>query len=129
MIATKPIRTASGHPVLQSTYSGEVSVEEARSFIEAVKPGGPYDHHGHLVLGNMLDVSKEVRTVLSAQKPQDLNNPVPVALVVPSAMMRMVVSLAMRASENPNTDFFKDEASALLFLDRAMPEFERKRRR
>lgn len=128
MIATKPIRTASGHPVLQSTYSGEVSVEEARSFIEAVKPGGPYDHHGHLVLGNMLDVSKEVRTVLSAQKPQDLNNPVPVALVVPSAMMRMVVSLAMRASENPNTDFFKDEASALLFLDGAMAEYERKRR-
>lgn len=128
MIATKPIRTASGHSVLQSTYSGEVSVEEARSFIEAVKPGGPYDHHGHLVLGNMLDVSKEVRKVLSAQKPQDLNNPVPVALVVPSAMMRMVVSLAMRASENPNTDFFKDEASALLFLDGAMAEYERKRR-
>lgn len=128
MIATKPIRTASGHPVLQSTYSGDVSAEEARSFIEAVKPGGPYDHHGHLVLGNMLDVSKEVRKVLSAQKPQDLNNPVPVALVVPSAMMRMVVSLAMRASENPNTDFFKDEASALLFLDGAMAEYERKRR-
>lgn len=128
MIATKPIRTASGHAVLQSTYSGEVSVEEARSFIEAVKPGGPYDHHGHLVLGNMLDVSKEVRKVLSAQKPQDLNNPVPVALVVPSAMMRMVVSLAMRASENPNTDFFKDEASALVFLDRGMAEYERKRR-
>ena len=128
MIATKPIRTASGHAVLQSTYSGEVSVEEARSFIEAVKPGGPYDHHGHLVLGNMLDVSKEVRKVLSAQKPQDLNNPVPVALVVPSAMMRMIVSLAMRASGNPNTDFFKDEASALLFLDSAMAEYERKRR-
>lgn len=128
MIATKPIRTASGHAVLQSTYSGEITVEEARQFIDSVKPGSPYDHHGHLVLGTMLDVSSEVRKVLSAQKPQDLDNPVPVALVVPSAMMRMIVSLAMRASGNPNTDFFKDEGSALLFLDRGMAEYERKRR-
>jgi len=48
--------------------------------------------------------------------------------VVASALMRMIASLAMRASENPNTDFFKDEASAMLFLDRAMAEYERKRR-
>jgi uncharacterized linocin/CFP29 family protein len=128
MIKSTPIRTASGHLVLQSTYSGDVSVEEARNFIDAVKPGGPYDHHGHLVLGTMLDVSKDVRKVLGAQKPHDPNNPLPVALVVPSAMMRMVVSLVMRASENPNTEFFKDEAQALAFLDRAMAEYERKRR-
>lgn len=128
MIATKPIRTASGHPVLQSTYSGDITLEEARAFIELVKPGSQFDHHGHLVLGTMLDVSTEVRKVLSAQKPQQADNPVPVALVVPSAMMRMIVSLAMRASGNPNTDFFKDEASALLFLDGAMAEYERKRR-
>ena len=128
MIATKPIRTAAGHPVLQSTYSGDITLDEARRFIELVKPGSPYDHYGHLVLGTMLDVSTDVRKVLSAQKPQDPDNPVPVALVVPSAMMRMIVSLAMRASGNPNTDFFKDEASALLFLDRAMAEYERKRR-
>lgn len=128
MIASVPLRTASGHLVLKSTYSGEVSVEEAKRFIDQVRPGGPYDHHGHLVLGTMLDVSTDVRKVLSAQKPQDPDNPVPVALVIPSAMMRMISSLVMRASGNPNTDFFKDEASALVFLDKGMAEYERKRR-
>ncbi len=128
MITSKLIRTASGHAVLQSTYSGDITFEEAKRFLDSVKPGSPYDHHGHLVLGNILDVSNDVRKVLSAQKPQNPDNPVPIALVVPSALMRMIASLAMRASENPNTDFFKDEASAMLFLDRAMAEYERKRR-
>ncbi len=94
-----------------------------------MKPGAPYHHHGHLVLGRILDVSGEVRKILGSEKPPDPNNPPPVALVIPSALMRMAVSLVMRASGNPNTDFFKDEASALVFLDKAMVEFERKRRR
>jgi len=93
-----------------------------------VKPGATYDHYGHLVLGTILNVSNDVRKVLGAQAPADPNNPIPVALIIPSAMMRMGVSLVMRASGNPNTDFFKDEAEGLAFLDGAMAEYERKRR-
>lgn len=129
MITTSELRTASGHPVLRSVYEGDITPDEARRFIEKVKPGAPYHLHGHLVLGRILDVSSEVRKLLGSEKPPDPNNPPPVALVVPSALMRMAVSLVMRASANPNTDFFKDEASALVFLDKAMAEFERKRRR
>jgi len=129
VITTSELRTASGHPVLRSVYEGDITPEDARRFIEKVKPGAPYHLHGHLVLGRVLDVSSEVRKILGSEKPPDPDNPPPVALVIPSALMRMAVSLVMRASGNSNTDFFKDEASALLFLDRAMPEFERKRRR
>ncbi len=114
--------------MLRSVYEGDITVEDARRFVDQVKPGAPYDHHGHLVLGKMLDVSKEVRKVFSAQKPVDPNNPLPVALVVPSALLRMAISLAMRASENHNTDFFKDEASALAWLDSAMATYDRQRR-
>ncbi len=129
MITTSELRTASGHPVLRSVYEGAITPDEARRFIEKVKPGAPYHLHGHLVLGRIIDVSSDVRKILGSEKPPDPNNPPPVALVIPSALMRMAVSLVMRASDNPNTDFFKDEASALVFLDKAMAEFERKRRR
>lgn len=128
MITSTAIKTASGYDVLRSVYEGDVTVEEAKRFLALVNPGGTYAFHGHLVLGKMLDVSSEVRKVLGSAKPPDPGNPHPVALVVPSALLRMVVSLVMRASQNANTDFFKDEASALEFLDRAMAEFERKRR-
>lgn len=128
MISSTPIKTASGYDVLRSVYEGDVTVDEARRFLALVNPGGPYAFHGHLVLGKMLDVSGDVRKVLGAARPPDPDNPHPVALVIPSALLRMAVSLVMRASQNPNTDFFKDEASALEFLDRAMAEFERKRR-
>lgn len=128
MITLSVVRTATGHPVLRSVYEGEITVAEAKRFLEQVLPGGQYMHHGHLVLGKMLDVSSEVRKVLGSQAPTDLSNPVPVALVVPSALLRMVVSLVMRASKNNNSDFFKDEAAAMLFLDQAMTEYERKRR-
>ncbi|MDX2009406.1 MAG: STAS/SEC14 domain-containing protein [Myxococcaceae bacterium] len=122
------MRTASGHRVLRSVYEGDITVEDARRFVEQVKPGGPYDHHGHLVLGKMLEVSTDVRKILSSQKPLHADNPIPVALVVPSALLRMVVSLVLRASENPNTDFFKDEASALAWLDGALTRYEQKRK-
>lgn len=128
VITSSVVRTASGHRVLRSVYEGDITAEDARRFVDQVKPGAPYDHHGHLVLGKMLEVSTDVRKILSAQKPHDSNNPIPVALVVPSALLRMVVSLVMRASENPNTDFFKDESSALAWLDGAMATYEHKRK-
>lgn len=127
VITSNVVKTASGHRVLRSVYEGDITVEDARKFVDQVKPGAPYDHHGHLVLGRMLEVSNEVRRILGSQKPVDPANPLPVALVVPSALLRMVVSLVMRASENPNTDFFKDEASALAWLDGAMATYEKKR--
>lgn len=128
MITTSELRTASGHPVLRSGYEGDITPDEARRFIANVKPGAPYHLHGHLVLGRIMEVSSEVRKILGSEKPPDPTNPPPVALVIPSALVRMAVSLVMRASGNSNTDFFKDEESALVFLDGAMAEFERKRR-
>ncbi len=119
------VKTVSGFRVVRSVYSGEVSVRDAEAFIKAIKPGSALDHCGHLAVGNVSSVSGEVRKVLASQAADPVNPP-PVALVITSAIVRLVASLVSRGT-NPNTEFFGDEASARQWLDERMTEYERRR--
>ncbi len=51
----------------------------------------------------------------------DQSPPIPIVLL--SAMTRMVASLAMRLTENVNTEYFKSEAEAKPWLDERMDVF------
>jgi hypothetical protein len=125
-IDTTELRTRSGHPVLRAVFSGDVSVDEAKRYHASIIPGGMYEWHGHLVLGNVAGVSADVKKVLGSVRP-DPANPVPVALVFTSALTRMTANLVMRLSGNENNEAFKDEAGALAWLDERVAEFLAKR--
>ncbi len=127
-IKLSEVRTRSGHLVLRVVFSGEVTAEEAKAYHEAVLPGGPYELHGHLALGNVTGLSPEVKKVLGSAQ-ADPQNPIPVAVVLESAMLRMMASLLTRAGSNENSEFFRDEAAALDWLDGALKTFHAKRQR
>lgn len=124
-IETRELKTKSGHDVLRATFIHEVTVQDARRYLELIVPGAKYDGWGHLVVGNITGVSGDVKKVLGAQKPDPVNPP-PVATVFESALARMVAGLALRLSENNNTDSFKSEDEGLAWLDERMAEFKRK---
>ncbi len=125
-IELRETKTKSGHPVLHAMFIKEVTVADARGYHEQIIPGAKYDGWGHLVTGNVTGVSGDVKKLLASQKP-DPRNPPPVAVVFDSALARMAAGLAMRLSENDNTDAFKTEADALEWLEGRMAEFLRKR--
>jgi hypothetical protein len=123
-ISTSEVHTRSGRPVVRSVYEGDVTVQEAQRFLDLVGPSGRYANHGHLVLGRVTGLSSEVKKLLGTAKPADPLNPHPVAMVIPSAMVRMIASLVLRAGGNSNTSLFNDEAAALGWLDERMTYFE-----
>lgn len=125
-IETHERKTRSGHPVLHAHFVEEVTVDEARAYHQSLVPGAKYDGWGHLVTGNIRSVSSDVKQVLASQKPDPLNPP-PVALVLESAIVRMVAGLTMRVTENSNSDTFKTPELALEWLDARMTEFVRRR--
>jgi hypothetical protein len=125
-IDTSELTTRSGHKVLRAVFSGEVTVEEAKRYLSRIIPGGEYEHHGHLVLGNVTWVSSEVKKVLGSVK-ADENNPVPVATLFTSALTRMTAALVMRLSGNDNSEVFRDEAQALEWLDERLTTYHARR--
>jgi hypothetical protein len=124
-IEVQELKTKSGHPVLRAMFIKEVSVADAEKYHSSLIPGAHYDGWGHLVVGNVTGVSSEVKKVLSRQKP-DPRNPPPIAIILDSALARMAASLAMRLTENGNSDYFKTEPEALAWLDERMKEYARK---
>lgn len=124
-IELKELKTKSGHDVLRASFIKEVTVRDAEQYLAQIVRGAKYDHWGHLVVGNITGVSGEVKKVLASQKPDPMNPP-PVATVFESAITRMVAGLAMRLSENENTDTFKTEDDALAWLDGRLAEYKRK---
>lgn len=125
-IVTTETTTASGHKVLRAVFSGTITVKEAEAYHRSLLPGATWEHHGHLVLGNVTDISSDVKKVLSSAK-ADPVNPIPVALVIPSAMMRMLASLVTRVGTNDNSEFFRDEAAGLAWLDGALTRYHQRR--
>ncbi|MDP1822334.1 MAG: hypothetical protein Q8L48_03800 [Archangium sp.] len=125
-IELSELKTKSGHPVLRANFVKEVTVADAEGYHAKLVPGAKYDGWGHLVVGNITGVSSEVRKVLSSQK-TDARNPVPVALILTSALARMAAALTMRLTDNSNSDSFKSEEEGLAWLDGRMAEFLRKR--
>jgi hypothetical protein len=118
-------KTKSGHPVLRANFIKEVTVADAQRYHASLLPGAQYEGWGHLIDGNISGVSGEVKKVLASQKP-DPRNPPPIAILLESALARMAAGLAMRITENNNTEFFKLEVDALDWLDARMTEFARK---
>lgn len=122
-IEVSEVKTRSGHLICRAHFAGDITVPEARAYHEQLVPGARYGACGHMAVGNVAGVSPEVRKVLSSQRPDPLNPP-PVAVVLTSAIARMAASLAMRMSDNANTEAFKSEADALAWLDGRMAEYE-----
>lgn len=89
-------------------------------------PGARFDGYGHLITGNITGVSSEVKKVLANQK-ADPKNPTPIAVILSSALARMAAGLAMRLTDNGNSESFKNEAEALAWLDGRMTEYLKKR--
>lgn len=118
-------KTKSGHPILRANFVKEVTVADAEGYHHKLLPGATYDGWGHLVTGNVTGVSSEVKKVLSRQKP-DPRNPPPIAIILDSALARMAASLAMRITENGNSEYFRTEEEALEWLEQRMTEFVRK---
>ena len=125
-ITLTQLKTSQGHPVLKVTFEGEVTPAEAQAFHAKVTRGGEHFGCGHLVTGHIAGLSAEVRKILTSEKTTDLNPP-PVAIVLVSALTRMVAGVAMRITENDNTDFFKNEPAALEWLEGRMNTFISKR--
>lgn len=121
-IELSELKTRAGHPVLRVNFEGEVSVLEAEAFLVKVSRGGPMFGHGILVVGNISGLTAQVRKVLTSEKSRPTNPP-PVAIMVLSAMTRMVAGLAMRLSQNENTDFFNSEPEAMTWLEGRMETF------
>lgn len=119
------VKTKSGHSVVRTDFITEVTVADAQRYFAKISPGGAYDGFGHLAVGNVTGVSSEVKKILSSLKSPE--NPAPVAVVITSALVRMAASLTMRITNNSNTDSFKTEEEAMLWLDERMTEFTRKR--
>jgi hypothetical protein len=126
-IDTSELTTKSGHKVLRAVFSGDVTVAEAKPYHASTLPGGRFALHGHLAIGTVTNLSADVKKVLGSAQ-ADPGNPIPVAIVVSSALIRMMASLVTRAGANENTEFFKDEASALEWLDSALTKFHLKRK-
>jgi hypothetical protein len=124
-IVLSEVKTKSGHPVLRTDFITEVTVADAQRYFAQLTPGGKYEGFGHLAVGNVTGASSEVKKILGSRK-TPANAP-PVAVVLTSALARMAASLTMRLTNNDNTDSFKTEEEALLWLDGRMAEFLRKK--
>jgi hypothetical protein len=125
-IHSSELKTKSGHQVLRSLYGEPVTVDDAREFMAQVATGAPFEHAGHLVVGKLSAIGGEARKVLESKRANP-DNPPPVALILTSAVLRMVASLAMRGGGNENLEFFADEAAALAWLDGRMTVYETRR--
>jgi hypothetical protein len=116
------LTTRAGHPVLKAIFAGDVTVADAQRYHSQLLPGQRYEFVGHLIVGKVSGVSADVKRVLSSAK-ADPNNPPPVAIVLSSAIARMVAGLVMRTGNNENTDFFATEADALEWLDQRVAAY------
>lgn len=121
-IEVSETQTHCGYRVVRAQFVDEVTVGEAHRYHASLLPGAKYEGWGHLIVGEVTQVSLEVREILSSQKPS-ANNPPPVALVLQSPFARVAAGLALRFAENPNAESFKNEASALRWLDTKMAHF------
>jgi hypothetical protein len=117
-------KTRSGFAVLRVEFEKEVTVSDAEGFMDQVGDGTKHERTPYVVTGNIISVSPEVKHALVPRgKPK---NPPPIAVVLPSAVARMVAGLMMRLSGDVESEYFKNEADALAWLDTAAAEFAKK---
>ena len=88
-ILLSEVRTPKGRAVARSEFVTEVTVQDAKRFVEETGAGTHYEKLPFLVVGNVSGVSAEVKKALV--NPNPIANPMPVAIVLNSALARMVV--------------------------------------
>jgi hypothetical protein len=111
------VKTRSGIAVLRAEFIKEVTVPEAEDFIAKAGITSKYANWPFLITGNITSVSPDVKNVLTPkEKPKD---PAPIAVVLNSAVARMVAGMMMRLSGQTNSEYFKNDADALAWLDTA----------
>jgi len=117
-------KTRSGFVVLRVEFEKEVSVADAEGFMAQVGDGTKYERTPYVVTGNITSVSSDVKRALTPQvKPK---NPPSVAIVLSSAVARMVAGLMMRLSGPADSEYFKSEAEAIEWLDGVAADFAKK---
>lgn len=110
--------TPGGHACLRTVSKGEVTAEDAQALHKAISPGGPFS--GKPILGMVergATFSAEARKAFTfAASPGDV--PVPVAVVVSSAPLRVMLGFVIRiAGSAAHTQFFAEEGEAVAWLD------------
>ena len=114
-IHVSEVRTANGAKVLRTEFVHEVTLSEAQKYIREYGAASPHADSPFLVVGNVTGLGADVRKVL---QPTDIQLKAPVAVVVSSAIARMLASLMLRASGgNDLSEFFKTETEALPWID------------
>lgn len=113
-ILLSEVQTPKGRTVARSEFVSEVTVDDARRFLETTGAGTHYEKLPFLVVGNVSGISSDVKKALV--NPNPIANPMPVAIVLNSAIARMVASLMLRNNEHKSA-YFKNETEALAWLD------------
>lgn len=119
------LKTKSGHRVARAEFVTEVTIDEAGAFMRKTAPGTEYEGVAFLVTGNVTGISNAVKKALKPEASQ--GNLAPVAIVLTSAIARMLAGLMIRSSGEARSEYFKTEAEALAWLDGAITEFKANR--
>jgi hypothetical protein len=112
-------RTQAGHAFLRVHSSGDVTAADAEVLTRAMAPGA--DFADLAVLGVVeagTRYSPEARQALTRMQGGSAENPKPVAIVVTSAPLRVMLSFIIRISGAADyTRFFSNEVPAIAFID------------
>lgn len=112
------VRTPKGAPVLRSEFVHEVTLAEANAYIKQYGAASAHAGSPFLIVGNVTGLAGDVRKVL---QPTDVELKAPVAVVLSSAIARMLASLMLRTTGGDElSDFFKSEADALGWIDEVL---------
>lgn len=112
-------RTQLGHAFLRIHSSGDVTAADAEVLTRAMAPGAEYTDLAVLgVVEPGTKYSPEARQALTKMQGGSGENPKPVAIVVTSAPLRVMLSFIIRISGvAAHTRFFSDEVPAIAFLN------------
>lgn len=119
MISVSVSKTPGGRDIVRMLSSGEVTAADAESIKPVVGPGGP--HQGKPILAVIekgANYSPEARQAFTTFGATEGGAVMPVAVVVPSAPLRVMLSFVIRLSGAAEyTRFFGTEAEGLAWLD------------
>ncbi|MDP1828838.1 MAG: hypothetical protein Q8L48_36595 [Archangium sp.] len=119
-----PSKTPNGHPILRMVSSGEVTAADADNLTRSVTPGGPWENLPLLAIVEAgASFSAEARQAFTRSNDDKTKKRMPVAVVVTSAPLRVMLSFVVRMSGAAgHTRFVSSEAEALSFLDEKLAE-------
>ena len=112
-------KSPKGHEYARMISSGEVTAVDAENVYAKYSPTGAFYDMGILALVDPgAKFSPEARQVFTKAGGGPAANPKPVAIVVTSAPLRVLLSFIIRMSGAAgNTRFFANEGEALAFID------------